>query len=55
MTLNDLKEEAKKLVALLEDPQPGLFSWSMFVKDRIDNISRVKIEGLGPFTPELKK
>ncbi len=44
MTVNELKEEAKKLVSLLEDPQPGLFTWCDFVNERLTNISKARFE-----------
>ena len=48
MTVNELKEEAKKLVSLLEDPQPGLFTWCEFLNDTLDNIVKARNEGLKP-------
>lgn len=33
MTLEQLKEYNRRLSALLEDPQPGLISWNMFLHD----------------------
>ena len=37
--LEKLKDEARKLVALLEDAQCGLFTWHMFLDERIKNIN----------------
>lgn len=37
--IQDLKEEARKLVSLLEDPQPGLVTWKSFLAERIDKIA----------------
>ena len=48
MTMDGLKEEAKKLVQLLEDPQPGLFTWCDFLNKRLDNIVKARNEGLEP-------
>lgn len=43
MTINleELKEEAEKLVHLLKDPHPGLFTWNKFLRQRLDAIARV--------------
>lgn len=38
--LNEIQEEAEKLVALLKDRQPGLFTWNMMVLRRIKNIAK---------------
>ena len=29
MTIEELKEITRRLTALLDDPQPGLFSWNL--------------------------
>lgn len=34
-----LLQEARKLVALLEHPEPGIMSWHGFVHERIGNIA----------------
>jgi len=41
-----LREEARRLYELLENPQPGLFSWRAMVYGRINKIAEFKtIEG----------
>ena len=38
---NELTEEVSKLNSLLQDPQPGLFSWNDFVHIRCVNIKKI--------------
>lgn len=38
INLDDLQEQAEKLVALLRDRQPGLISWHMFLAERLKNL-----------------
>ncbi|MCC6934210.1 MAG: hypothetical protein IT406_00740 [Candidatus Yanofskybacteria bacterium] len=36
--LGELKDETTKLLALLEDPQPGTMAWNDFMRDRLQNL-----------------
>ena len=38
MSIEKLKEINDKLTKLLDDPQPGLFTWNSFVKLRIKQL-----------------
>lgn len=49
--LSLLKEKVDKLKALLEDPQEGLLTWSMFMCENWKAISEMWVEGI----PEYKK
>lgn len=40
-SIEQLKEEARKLLSLLEDPQPGLFTWNMFLEERMKRINEI--------------
>ena len=37
--LEKLTEEARKLMNLLEDPQPGMTTWMSFLAEQIDKVS----------------
>ena len=39
MTLEKLTETVDKLHALLHDPHPGLFSWNMFLAERMNELA----------------
>lgn len=39
LTLTTLTEDVRKLHALLEDPQPGLSSWTSMLAQRLDSIA----------------
>jgi len=36
--IDELLKELKKLVGLLEDPQPGLFTWCKFLRERLEGV-----------------
>lgn len=38
LDLDELQQEAQKLVALLKDRQPGLMTWNEMVRDRLTSI-----------------
>jgi hypothetical protein len=38
-SLDELREEVDKLKSLLDDPHPGLMSWSCFFVERMHNIT----------------
>ena len=42
--LEKMKDEVNKLKALLDDPQPGLFTWHGFVDERIKSINKLYFE-----------
>ena len=39
ISLSELKEELQKTLSLLNDPQPGLFTWSGFLSERMQNLN----------------
>jgi hypothetical protein len=41
ITPEDLKEPVRKLLSLLDDPQPGMFTWWEFLNDRM-----IEVHGL---------
>jgi hypothetical protein len=41
MNLDELEKETEKLLSLLRDRQPGLFTWHGFMKERLENIVRM--------------
>jgi hypothetical protein len=41
MNLDELEKETEKLLSLLRDRQPGLFTWRGFMKERLENIVRM--------------
>jgi len=47
VNLDELHQEAKKLVALLDDRQPGLMSWNQFMQERMQKLHALTILGLG--------
>jgi len=40
MTIDELLVQARSLVRLLEDPQPGLSSWHSMVRETIEEIHK---------------
>lgn len=38
MDLNELQSEVVKLLSLLNDRQPGLFTWNQFLADRLKSV-----------------
>lgn len=45
--LDELQQEAEKLVALLKDRQPGLMTWGMFLRDRLTRLHGLISTALG--------
>ena len=45
--LDDLQLETEKLLALLNDRQPGLMSWNEFMQERLQNLHRLTSQALG--------
>lgn len=41
MTIDELKDRVARLNGLLQDPQPGLFSWHMAVHDLLKEITEM--------------
>ena len=41
MDLKKLKEVVNKLKALLDDPQPGMLSWNMFLQERCEEFTKM--------------
>ena len=41
ITPEDLREPTRKLLSLLDDPQPGIFTWWEFLNDRM-----IEVHGL---------
>lgn len=39
--IKSMREEAEKLAALMRDPQPGLFTWADFVRERVEAINEL--------------
>jgi hypothetical protein len=46
MKLDELKREVQMLMALLDDPQPGLMSWNIMMHNRLVTLHRM-IESAG--------
>ena len=44
MDLDKLQNEAEKLLALLKDRQPGLFTWKIMLVERINSIRKLMEE-----------
>lgn len=42
--LDALKAETKALLALLDDPHPGLMTWQSAVEERMRNMDRIYFE-----------
>ena len=40
-TFGELTEEVRKLNALLQDPQPGLFTWHEFLKEQSTRVKNL--------------
>lgn len=38
-TFDELKKDAERLVALLSDPHPGLFTWAEAVAEAVEDIA----------------
>ena len=47
VTLTEIKNEAKKFVALLQEPETGLFTWHTLVRERLENLHRLTAQALG--------
>lgn len=47
VNLDELKQEAEKLLALLKDPQPGLMAWNGFMQERLQNLQKLTLQALG--------
>jgi len=47
INLDDLQQEAEKLLALLEDRQPGLMTWNEFMQKRLQNLHKLTSQALG--------
>lgn len=45
--LGELKDETKKLLALLEDPQPGTLAWNDFMRERLQKLHALIAPTLG--------
>ena len=43
--LDALKEHTEKLLGLLNDPQPGLSTWWLFLADRLREIDKFHPDG----------
>ena len=41
ISLDELQQEADKLLKLLDDRHPGTFVWNMFMMERLKNIRRI--------------
>lgn len=53
MNLEKLQEETEKLLALLQDRQPGLMTWNMFLKERLESVVTLAAEaGIHCRTPK---
>ncbi len=46
INLDDLQQETEKLLALLNDRQPGLMSWNEFVQERLQNLYKLTSQAL---------
>ena len=55
VSLDELQEETRKLLALLEDRHEGLMSWSQFLHDRLKNMYGLVSEALGPVPESWQK
>lgn len=40
MDIQKLQEESQRFKSLMDSPEPGLFTWHGFLKERVDNIIR---------------
>ena len=47
INLDDLEEEAKKLLSLLENRQPGLMTWNGFMRERVESLHKLTSQALG--------
>lgn len=47
INFDKLQEDAEKLVSLLKDRQPGLFTWNAFLHERLRNLRRLTSHALG--------
>jgi len=47
MDLDELQNEAEKLVSLLKDKQTGLMSWNFLLRDRLEKLHELTSEALG--------
>ena len=46
INLDELQQEAEKLVSLLKDRQPGLMTWNEFIQERLQNLHRLTSQAL---------
>jgi len=47
VNLDELQQEVEKLLALLNDRQPGLMTWNEFMWERLQNLHKLTSQGLG--------
>lgn len=47
ISLDELQQETQKLLALLQDRQPGILGWHDFMHDRLVNLHRLTSKALG--------
>lgn len=41
MNLDELQIEIEKLLSLLNDRQPGMMTWNMFLRERLEAIKKM--------------
>ena len=51
--LDVLQSEAEKLLALLNDRQPGIIAWHEFMKERLESIYDLAAAALGKSKPNV--
>lgn len=47
VNLDELQQEAEKLLSLLNDRQPGLMTWNEFLHERIKKLHALTSQALG--------
>ena len=47
INLDDLQQETEKLLALLNDREPGLMTWNEFLHERLQNLHKLTSQALG--------
>jgi hypothetical protein len=47
INLDELQQETEKLLALLRDRQPGMFTWNDFLVERMTKIHTLTTKALG--------
>ena len=47
INLDDLQQEAEKLLSLLKDRHPGLMTWNDFMRKRLQNLHELASQALG--------